>query len=41
MGNWDLTGKDPIRLSIAKGKDPTTWRPWMGENWSILGMLNT
>ena len=24
-----------------KGKDPTTWRPWTGENWNIHGMLNT
>ena len=41
QGNWDLIGKDPTRLSIAKDKGPTTWRPWTGGNWSILGMLNT
>ena len=23
-------GKGPTRLSIAKGKDPTTWRLWTG-----------
>ena len=34
-------GKDPTRLAIAKGKDPTAWKPWMGGNWSIFRMLNT
>ena len=32
MGNLALIGKDPIELSTVKGKDPTTWRPWTGEN---------
>ena len=32
--NWE----GPTELSTIKGKDPTTWRPWTGENWSILGM---
>ena len=41
MGNWDPIGKDPTRLSIAKDKDPTTWKLWTVGNWSILGMLNT
>ena len=40
MGSWDLIGKDPTGLSIAKDKGPITWRPWTGGNWSILGMLN-
>ena len=38
MGNWAQIGKDPIELSTVKGKDLTTWRLWMGENWNILGM---
>ena len=38
MGNWALIGKDPTELSTVKGKDLTTWRPWTGENLSILGM---
>ena len=33
--------KDPIKLSTVKGKDLTTWRPWTGENWNILGMWST
>ena len=43
-GSWEIgtqLGKDPTRLSIAKGKDPTTWKPWMGGNWSIFRMFNT
>ena len=40
-GKLDLIGNDLIELSTTKGKDPTTWRPWTGGNWSILGMLNT
>ena len=41
MGNWAQIGKDPIELSTVKGKDPTTWRPWTGESWNILGMWST
>ena len=41
MGSWAQIGKDPIELSTVKGKDPTTWRPWTGENWNILGMWST
>ena len=41
MGNWAQIGKDPIELSTVKGKDPTTWRPWTGKNWNILGMWST
>ena len=40
-GKLDLIGNDLIELSTTKGKDPTTWRPWTGGNWSILGMLKT
>ena len=29
------------KLEPIKGEDPTTWRPWMRENWSIPGMLST
>ena len=29
------------KLGPIKGEDPTTWRPWMRENWSIPGMLST
>ena len=32
MGNWDPIGRDPTRLSIAKGKGPTIWKPWTGGN---------
>ena len=35
--NWE----GPYRVSTVKGKDPTTWRPWTGENWSTLGMWST
>ena len=38
MGNWALIGQDHTELSTVKGKDLTTWRPWTGENLSILGM---
>ena len=41
MGSWAQIGKDPIELSTVKGKDPTTWRPWTGKNWNILGMWST
>ena len=41
MGNWNLIGRDPARLSIAKDKVPVTWKPWTRGNWSILRMLNT
>ena len=41
VGNWAQIGKDPIELSTVKGKDLTTWRPWMGENWNILEMWST
>ena len=41
MGNWAQIGKDPIELSTIKGKDPTTWRPWTGGNWSTLGTWST
>ena len=41
MGNWALIGNDLTELSTVKGKDVTTWRPWTGENWSILGMWST
>ena len=41
MGNWGLIRRDLTELSTIKGKDPTTWRPWTGENWSILGMWST
>ena len=27
MENWGLIGKDPTRLSIAKGRDHTIWKP--------------
>ena len=32
--------KDHTESLTVKGKDPTTWRPWIGGNWSILGMLS-
>ena len=41
MGSWAQIGKDPMELSTVKGKDPTTWRPWTGESWNILGMWST
>ena len=41
MGSWGLIGKDLTELSTVRNKDPTTWKPWTGGNWSILGMLNT
>ena len=41
MGNWAQIGKGPIELSTVKGKDPTTWRPWTGGNWSTLRMWST
>ena len=27
MGSWDLIGKDLIKLSTIRNKDPTTWKP--------------
>ena len=38
---WALIGKDPTELSTVKGRGFITWRPWMGENWSTLGMWST
>ena len=36
--SWDLIGKDRTKLSIPKGEDHTTWRPWMDGSWNTLGM---
>ena len=38
MGKCDLIGKDPTGSLIAKGRDHTTWKPWMDESWSTLVM---
>ena len=40
MGNWGLIGKDCTGLLIARGKDHTTWKPWMEESWNTLRMLS-
>ena len=35
--NWE----GPYKVINCEDKDPTTWKPWTGGNWSTLGMLNT
>ena len=35
--NWE----GPYKIINCKRQGLTTWRPWTGENWSILGMWST